>query len=92
MSEIYEKLLLPKMAPSQWLSVGLGLFWSYSRSTTEHDDALLAKLNGFVAWAQREQRIVLMNPRHYAELSAPPNGNRQASAVPTPHARVSHGW
>lgn len=61
-----------------WLATGVvpGLFGNYSISVAEQDEALLAKLNGFVSWAQREQRIVLMNPWHYSDLGAPPNQKR----------------
>jgi hypothetical protein len=76
MKGMYEKWLLPKMASSQRLGVAPGLFGSYSVSIAEQDDALLAKLNGFVAWARAEPRIVLMNPWHYSDLGAPPNQKR----------------
>ena len=61
-----------------WLHTGVvpGLFGNYSIPVAEQDEALLAKLNGFVSWAQKEHRIVLMNPWHYSDLGAPPNQKR----------------
>eukprot|EP01047_Picozoa_sp_COSAG01_P054353 COSAG01_NODE_5931_length_3946_cov_2.829218_2_plen_109_part_00 len=53
-----------------------GLFGNYSVSIAEQDEALLGKLNGFLAWAQQEPRINLMNPWHYSDLGAPPNQKR----------------
>ena len=53
-----------------------GLFGNYSIPISEQDDALLEKLNGFLSWAQKESRIVLMNPWHYSDLGAPPNQKR----------------
>lgn len=53
-----------------------GLFGNYSIPITEQDEELLGKLDGFVSWARKELRIVLMNPWHYSDLGAPPNQKR----------------
>ena len=73
MRGLYERLLLPKMAPHQKLAVVPGLFGDYSKPLGAQDDDLLAKIDGYVAWAQREPRIALVNAWHYADLGAPPN-------------------
>ncbi len=64
------------MTPNQSLGVVPGLFGRYDRPVEQQDEALLSKLNGFVAWARREPRIVLVNAWHYADLGAPPNQKR----------------
>ena len=61
-----------------------GFFGNYSLPIAEQDAALLAKLNGFIDWAQKEPRMVLMNPWHYSDLGAPPNQKR---VVNKNHAR-----
>ncbi len=61
-----------------------GFFGNYSLPIAEQDAALLEKLNGFIAWAQEEPRMVLMNPWHYSDLGAPPNQKR---VVNKNHAR-----
>jgi hypothetical protein len=53
-----------------------GLFGNYNTPIGEQDDALVAKLDGFISWARKELRIVLMNPWHYSDLGAPPNQKR----------------